>query len=247
VSASLAQIGEFSFILAGLGLGLGLLPTEARNLILAGSILSITLNPLFFAIIPFILRALRCSGVLMKWLERGSAAHPAPPSVSVSALGGHAVIVGHGRVGGAITPVLERETLPFVVIERDRQIYESLRLRGVAAVYGDASARGVLAIAGVEQARMLIIATPDGYQARRILEISRAANPVIETFVRTHSDQELRYLQTQQVGVVLMAERELARRLTEHVLRSFGVPPARAALLVAEEASTELAVRAERL
>jgi CPA2 family monovalent cation:H+ antiporter-2 len=245
VSASLAQIGEFSFILANLGLGLGLLPAQARDLILAGSILSIALNPIVFASIPLLLRALRSNSLLMRWLERGNGPGLVLPSASVPPLQGHAVVVGHGRVGGAITPLLEREGLPFVVIERDRHSYESLRKRGVPAVYGDASASGVLQLAGIVGARMLIIASPDGYQARRILELSRAANSRIETLVRTHSYEELQYLKGQQVGFALMAERELARRLAEHVLRSFGIPPTRARLLVEEESAAELAQKAE--
>jgi monovalent cation:H+ antiporter-2, CPA2 family len=247
VSASLAQIGEFSFILATLGLSLGLLPPEARDLILAGAILSIALNPLIFALLPTVLRACRASRWLMRLLERGSTPQLALPSTSVPSLQGHAVVVGHGRVGGAITPFLEREGLPFVVVERDRQTYEYLRQKGVLAVYGDASARGVLDLSGIAQARMLIIASPDGYQARRILELGRSANSRIETFVRTHSDEELEYLKRQQVGLALMGERELARRLTEHVLQSFGVPPARARLLVEEESAAALAEKAERL
>jgi CPA2 family monovalent cation:H+ antiporter-2 len=94
---------------------------------------------------------------------------------------------------------------------------------------------------------MLIIASPDGYQARRILELSTAANANIETFVRTHSEEEMEYLKRKRVGLAIMGERELARRLTEHVLRSFGVPLARARLLVEEETPTELAEKAERL
>jgi CPA2 family monovalent cation:H+ antiporter-2 len=237
VSASLAQIGEFSFILAGLGMALGLLPPEAQNLILAGAILSIALNPIVFAAIGPLLRVLRTSPRVAGILERRSA--PAGPSSTelLPPMKGHAIVVGHGRVGGDITPVLRLEGLPFVVIERDRRTYEDLRAGGVRAVYGDASARGVLQLADVGSARILVIASPDGYQTRRILELSRAANPDIQTIVRTHSETELEYLKRQHVGFVLMAERELALRLTEHILRGFGVPPARARQLVEPDVS----------
>jgi monovalent cation:H+ antiporter-2, CPA2 family len=117
----------------------------------------------------------------------------------------------------------------------------------VPAVYGDATARGVLDIAQIASARLLIVASPDGFQARRILELARIANPHIETVVRTHSEEELTYLQEQGVGLALMGERELARGMGEHVLRVLGVPPARAHLLVQGESAAELAEKAERL
>jgi CPA2 family monovalent cation:H+ antiporter-2 len=246
VSASLAQIGEFSFILAGLGLTLGLLPAEGRDLILAGALLSITLNPLVLAATPMIVRALNARQSVLRRLERGGARIVLPADAR-SPMQGHAVIVGHGRVGGAITPLLEHEGLPFVVIERDRRSFERLRDRGVPCIYGDASSRAVLQAAHIGHARMLIIASPDGFQARRILELARAENPDIETFVRTHSDEEFDYLQRQGVGFALMGERELARGLGEQVLRTFGIPPARARLLVRGESPAEIAEKAERL
>jgi CPA2 family monovalent cation:H+ antiporter-2 len=247
VSASLAQIGEFSFILAGLGLTLGLLPPEGRDLILAGSLLSITFNPLAFAGIPVLLRALGRRERLMRFLERTGEPRLSLPENKAPLLKDHAIIVGHGRVGGVITPLLEGEGLPFVVIERDRVQFERLQSRGVPAVYGDATARGVLGAAGISQARLLIIASPDGFQARRILELARAVNPHIETVARTHSEEELAYLQKQGVGFVLMGERELARGMGEQVLQSLGVPPARARLVVQAESAVELAKKAERL
>jgi monovalent cation:H+ antiporter-2, CPA2 family len=246
LSASVAQIGEFSFILAALGVNLGLLPPQGRDLILAGSILSITLNPLLFAGIPAILRVLRSREGVVHFLERwGNSKVIATKETSV--LREHAVIVGHGRVGGVIAPLLQRERLPFIVVERDRVLFENLRDRGIPAVYGDATARGVLDLAHIANARLLIVASPDGFQARRILELARTANPHIETVVRTHSDEELAYLQEQGVGLALMGERELARGMGEHVLRVLGVPPARAQLLVQGDSAAELAAKAERL
>jgi Kef-type K+ transport systems, predicted NAD-binding component len=241
-----AQIGEFSFILAALGVNLGLLPPQGRDLILAGSILSITLNPLLFAGIPVILRVLRSKEGGIRFLERlGNPKVIAMKETAV--LREHAVIVGHGRVGGVIAPLLQREGLPFIVIERDRVLFENLQHRGIPAVYGDATARGVLDLAHIANARLLIVASPDGFQARRILELARTANPHIETVVRTHSDEELAYLKEQGVGLALMGERELARGMGEHVLRVLGVPPARAQLLVQGESAAELAAKAERL
>jgi monovalent cation:H+ antiporter-2, CPA2 family len=246
LSAGVAQIGEFSFILAALGVNLAILPTEGRDLILAGSILSITLNPLIFAGRSVIFRAFQSRKGIVRFLERlGEPKVIATRETSV--VREHAVIVGHGRVGGVIAPLLQREGLPFIVVERDRLLFEALQRRGIPAVYGDATARGVLEAAQIASARLLIVASPDGFQARRILELSRTANPHIETVVRTHSEEEFAYLQKQGVGLALMGERELARGMGEHVLRVLGVPPARARLLAQGESAAELAEKAERL
>jgi monovalent cation:H+ antiporter-2, CPA2 family len=233
VSASLAQIGEFSFILAGLGMSLGLLSEDARDLILAGALLSIALNPLAFALIPALGRVLRF----------GPPAYRTGPSP----MSGHAVVVGHGRVGGAVTPLLVREGLPFIVIERDRALAEPVIARGFPAICGDATTPGVLEAASIANARLLIVAQPDGFQARRILELARKLNPRIDTVVRTHSDAEVAHLTGSGVGLVVMGELELARRMSEYALRAFGVPPARAALLAAGQDEERLAAKAEGL
>ncbi len=245
VSASLAQIGEFSFILAGLGVALGLLPEKGQDLILAGALLSITLNPLVFAGIPAALRALRARPRLLAALEWRARA-PDGDAAPVPAFADHAVIVGHGRVGREVTAVLDRERLPYVVIERDPGATRQLRDRGAAVVTGDSTHEGVLQRAGVARARLLVVATPDSFQARRTLELARAANPAIDTVIRTHSDGEFQRLREQQVGRVVLGERELAQAMLEHALRSFGVPPARARLLVTDDAAAEIAAEAER-
>jgi monovalent cation:H+ antiporter-2, CPA2 family len=225
VSASLAQIGEFSFILAGLGVVLGLLSTEGRDLILAGALLSITLNPVVFAGFSRLDGWLRGHPHFINWLERQGceelSALPAPANGDGPK--GHTVIVGYGRVGSVISKGLKAEYLPVVVIDGDRRRVEDLRARGVPAIYGDASTPGVLEAARIDQARLLMIATPDGYQTRRIIELARQINPKIDTAVRTHSESEVAYLKGQGVGVAIMGERELAFGLMEYALRSLGV------------------------
>jgi monovalent cation:H+ antiporter-2, CPA2 family len=245
VSASLAQIGEFSFILAGLGVTLNLLSAQARDLVLAGALLSITLNPLLFALIPRASRLLHARPRLLARLERKGAGanEPSEPPLDLS---GHAIVVGHGRVGGAITPVLAREKLRFVVVERDPPRFEALRAQGIPALLGDAAEPSILESAGVLKAALLIIATPDSFRARRVLELARAANPTIEAVIRTHSDAETTHLREQGVGYVVMGERELARTMLHHVLRRFGVPPDRARLLVEDPESAEIEQQAER-
>jgi K+:H+ antiporter len=227
VSASLAQIGEFSFILAGLGADLGILPLAGRDLILAGAILSIALNPLAFAAI----------GPITAWLQRSRIGTPIAASDVPQAVGSekrrsmlrdHAVIVGYGRVGSRIGPMLEQFAVPYVVIERDRRLVGSLREGGVSAVCGDASLEGILDAAGVRHARVIVIATPDGLQTRHVLEISREMNPQIKTAVRTHSDSERAYLERAGVDIVTMGEHHLAMAMAEFALACFGVPEDRA-------------------
>jgi len=246
VSASLAQIGEFSFILAALGIALNLMPPEARDLVLAGALISITLNPFLFSGIPAIERWLRARPRLLGLLERRSLrASPETGSVA-SAMRNHAILIGHGRVGGTIAAVLGQEALPYLVVERDRQRFAALQAQGVPAVFGDASVPGVLEQAGVATARLLVVATPDSFIARRAVEIAREHNPSVEIVVRTHSHEELSRLRAEHSGRIIMGEQELARAMLHYTLRHFGVPPDRARLLVEDSPSAELAMRAER-
>ena len=148
--------------------------------------------------------------------------------------------------GSAITRVLSREWLPFVVIERDRPRFEAVAASGQPALLGDAADDGVLARAGIADASLLIVATPDSFRARRVLELAREARPGIPGVVRTHSDGELDALRGDPANHVVMGERELARTMLMHVLRQFGVPPERARLLVEDPSSSALEAEAER-
>jgi monovalent cation:H+ antiporter-2, CPA2 family len=224
ISASLAQIGEFSFILAALSVSLGLMPGEGRDLILAGALLSITLNPLFFALQPGIERWMRRHPWLERLLEREEVTRARKASEQPRDLRDHAVVIGHGRVGGAIVEALRANGIPYIVIERDRPRFESLQSQGMPALFGDGSDPGTLAIACVQQARLLIVATPDSFQARRVIELSEKMSPGIDVVVRTHSEEEQRKLQGQVHGLVVMGEHELARAMLAYALRRFGRP-----------------------
>ena len=246
VSASLAQIGEFSFILAGLGIALGLMPAEARDLILAGALISITLNPFAFAAIPATERWLQARPRLLARLERSRAEEADHAGETAAAARDHAIVIGHGRVGGTITPVLAAEGLPFLVVERDRQRYDVLSKLGTPVLYGDASVPGVLESAGVRRARLLIVATPDSFLTRRVVEVARDANPGIGIVVRTHSHGEFERLRREHRGTIVMGEHELARAMLLHALRHFGVPRERALLLVQDEPGEQVEVDADR-
>jgi CPA2 family monovalent cation:H+ antiporter-2 len=230
ISASLAQIGEFSFILAALGVGLGLMPPEARDLILAGALLSITFNPFAFGMIAPMTRWLDRHPRVTALLERRNR-RQAPAGPQAIGLRNHAVIVGYGRVGSVVGHALEAQGLKFAVIENHQRIVEDLRAQNTVAIQGDASAPGVLDLAAIEHARLLVIASPDGFQARRILELARERNPRIAIVVRTHSASELAYLIGQGVDRAVMGELELALEMTDYALRSLGVSEERSKMV----------------
>jgi monovalent cation:H+ antiporter-2, CPA2 family len=231
ISASLAQIGEFSFILAGLGVALGLLPPTGRDLVLAGALLSITFNPFAFGMIAPMTRWLDAHPRVAALLERRHRRRSPAPSAQTAGLMNHAVIVGYGRVGSVVGHALEAQGLRFAVIERNPRIVADLRARDVVAIQGDASARGVLDLAAVEHARLVVIASPDGFQARRVLELARERNPRIGVVVRTHSASELAYLIRKGVDRAVMGELELALEMTDYALRTLGVPEERTKLV----------------
>jgi CPA2 family monovalent cation:H+ antiporter-2 len=219
VSASLAQIGEFSFILAGLGVSLKLLPTEGQSLILAGGLISIALNPLVFHAIEPVQIWIRSRSKLARALERpDDPLAELPMTVDQSRLTGHVVLVGYGRVGRRIGEALTERGVPIVVAEQNRELVERLRERGIPAVSGDASDPAVLIQAHVARAQTLVIAVPDTFRARRMIEIARTLKPDVETVVRTHSDEEAALLRKEKAGKVFVGEHELALSMTRHVL-----------------------------
>jgi CPA2 family monovalent cation:H+ antiporter-2 len=219
VSASLAQIGEFSFILAGLGLALGILPETGQSLILAGALISIALNPLVFATIEPFSRWLCARSTLARDLDRrDDPLAELPTSTDRRFLANQVVIVGYGRVGRSIAAELQARGVPYVVAEVNREIVEQLRSRGQAAVVGDAAAPEVLIQAHIADARMLIIATPDTLGVRQMVETARALNPPIEVVVRSHNEDEAALLERENAGKVFVGERELARSIARYVV-----------------------------
>jgi monovalent cation:H+ antiporter-2, CPA2 family len=213
ISASLAQIGEFSFILAGLGVALGLLPEQGRDLILAGAILSILLNPVLFAALAR----------LLPWLEersvRSAVESPATTDLPTTTLRDHLILVGFGRVGSKVGEALDREQLRFLVIEDRQELVDRMRARGIETIHGNGASPEVLAAANPVAARSLVVAIPDAFEAGQIVEQGRAANPGLEIVARAHSDEEVRYLEDCGADLIIMGELEIARRMAERVMR----------------------------
>ncbi|MFP5222524.1 MAG: YbaL family putative K(+) efflux transporter [Acidobacteriota bacterium] len=222
VSASLAQIGEFSFILAGLGLSLGLLPPEGMSLVLAGALFSIALNPVLFTLNEPLRRWVVQRSTLARSLEeRDDPYAELPGDTEPKYLDGQVVLVGYGRVGKRIASGLEARGIPFVVAEQNREQVEDLRKRGVAAVSGDASDPQVLAETRIAHAAMLVVATPDALTVRRTVESARLLNPGIEIVLRTHSEEDSALLRKEDLGTVFFGEEELAKGMITHVLNRF--------------------------
>jgi CPA2 family monovalent cation:H+ antiporter-2 len=218
VSASLAQIGEFSFILAGLGVALNVLPPEGQSLILAGALISIALNPLVFQAIEPAQTWIRKRSRLARKLERpDDPLAELPGSVPSSHLTDHVVVVGHGRVGRRICESLAEQGITYVVADANRELVEKLRKDNVHAVAGDAAEPAVLIQAHVARARMLVIAIPDTFNVRQMLDTARALNPNIDTVVRTHSEEEAVLLRKERAGKVFLGEQELASGMSRYI------------------------------
>ena len=226
VSASLAQIGEFSFILAALGASLGILPPEGQTFILAGALLSIALNPVVFWGVGRLERWFLDHPRLVTALQRSGcdqlAALPAATDPEEDEQAGrwrdHAVIVGFGRVGTIVARAFDLAGIPYVVIETNRQMVQTLRRKGVSILCGDASIPGVMERARIARARLLVCAVPDGFQVRQIVTLAQQANPALDMVVRTHSDHERDYLERQGVGLVVKGEHELALSMIGYAL-----------------------------
>ena len=230
ISASLAQIGEFSFILAELGVGLGLLPEQGRDLILAGAILSIILNPLAFAAIeraqPWLEQRQgkgAASATTGTTTEVGAMAAPSPGAgqdgpPEMTELSGHTILIGYGRVGSLVGQALKDAGLAFLVIEDADKTVQRLKADGIEVVVGNAARAEVFAAANPAGARRLILAIPNAFEAGQATQRARAANPDVVVIARAHSDAEVEYLKGLGATMVIMGEREIALGIVAEVM-----------------------------
>ncbi len=231
VAGAMTQIGEFSFLLATLAIASGVLPDTVRGPILVAATLTILATPLMQLLADRL--ALRIEGTrrMRAWLlRRGSARLSQPPAQGLS---GHAILVGHGRVGRVVAEALRRNGQAFVVIETDHRIAEALRTAGVPVVWGDASRTEVLHAARPEAARLIVLGLPDAGGCRRVLDLARAANPAIIAAARAHDEEEAAFLEREQgMGLVVMGEREIALGMADFAMTRLGVEAAAALLTV---------------
>jgi CPA2 family monovalent cation:H+ antiporter-2 len=201
ISVSLAQIGEFSFILAGLGVSLKLLPDDGRDLVLAGAILSILVNPLLFGLLDRILPGM---------IAKEAKAAGEEPAITAAAQP-HALLIGYGRVGKAVAEGLKSKKMPLVVIEDDVERAEDLRKAGFETVGGNAVKPEVLLKAGLDKATHLFVAVPNPFEAARIIEQARVANPQCEIIARAYTDADVILLKETGATHALIGEEEIAK------------------------------------
>ena len=222
IAASLGQIGEFSIILAGLGLTLGLLPVDGMSLVLAGVLISIALNSFLFSSVEPLRHWVLKNSALARHLEqRQDPFAELPMTTDRKFLEGQVVLVGYGRVGRRIAAAMDARGIPYVVAEQNRELVEDLRKLGRMAVSGNASDPSVLIQAHITHAAMLVIATPDTLHVRHMVDTARALNPGIEIILRTHSEDESVMLRDEGIGTVFYGEEELAKGMTVHILDRF--------------------------
>ncbi|TXJ34003.1 MAG: Kef family K(+) transporter [Afipia sp.] len=213
ISASLAQIGEFSFILVSLGVSLALLPERGRDLVLAGAIISIMLNPLCFALLDRMLAKKEESATPEKLAE------PAAPRIPLEAskLSNHVVLVGHGRVGSVVSKALRQAQVPILVIEDSPGSVEKLRQEGIEVITGNAAAPDMLQAANVGAARGLLVAIPDAFEGGQIVAKARAISTTLPIIARAHSEEEIAHLKHHGANTVIMGEQEIAKAMIAQI------------------------------
>ncbi len=209
ISASLAQIGEFAYILAALGIMLNIFPKEAHSLILAGSIISIVINPFLFNIVEHYLS--RTENIVDKMIDPIAEINQLIPL----GLSGHAILVGHGRLGSTIAKQLDKREIPFVVIDSSLTLIEQLRHEGRIAVFGNAAKTEVLELAHLQTAKWLIISTPNGYEAGEISQHAREMCPDLDIYVRAFHADEAEYIAEHGATKVITGEEEIAKHILE--------------------------------
>lgn len=221
ISASLAQIGEFSFILASLGQSLGVLPQEGRDLILAGAIISILLNPLLFAALDgyFARRErLAAEGVVPEGTDMDAEteeeeATPTREPIVPTTLTDHVVLVGHGRVGKFISKQLRERGTPLYIVEDDADDVADLKSQGIEALVGNAADPEVVQSANLGDARCLLVAIPDAFEGGQVVQQARDINPVLPIIARAHSEEEINHLVKLGANLVVMGEHEIAKAM----------------------------------
>ena len=219
VAASLAQIGEFSFILADRSLALGLLPEEGRDLILAGAIISILINPLLFAALD-VYAAQREKALAEASAADQSVAEQETPMrepIRPTSLTDHVVLIGHGRVGSYISAALKARNVKMFVIEDDEEGVAVLKQEGIEALEGNAADPEVLQASNLTEARCLLVAIPDAFEGGQVVHQAHAINPKLPIIARAHSEEEIDYLRRHGASVVVMGEHEIAKAMLDSV------------------------------
>jgi len=223
ISASLAQIGEFSFILASLGMQFGVLPSEGRDLILAGAIISILLNPILFAALDAYFARREKAALEAEPAPAAEAeaeedeALPTREPILPTGLTDHVVLIGHGRVGKFISTALRERGTPLYIIEDNKDDVADLNEHGVEALTGNAADPEVIQSANLPEARCLLVAIPDAFEGGQVVQQARAINDVLPIIARAHSEEEIDHLIKHGANLVVMGEHEIAKAMISDV------------------------------
>lgn len=207
ISVSLAQIGEFAFILAGMGLTLGVMDKDAQNLVLAGAIVSIMLNPVLFSLLD---KYLEKTETIEEQLLEETLEEETQVPVDIC---GHAIIVGYGRVGGMLADKLRRREIPVVVVEDTRSRFEELAENGFSAILGNGANREIISLARIECAKTLLLTIPNGYEAGEIVATAKEMNPDVTVIVRAHYDDEVSFIKERGADHIIIGEHEIAKSM----------------------------------
>ncbi len=220
VALGLSQVGEFSFILGQGGLSLGLLQQNQYSLILAASLISITLNPFMYRLEPSLERLL----ARIPAFRRRMAVEPPATLMDTSAMNNHVVIVGYGRVGKHLVNVLESLQVPILVIEDDLERFDEINQRQIPVLYGDAANSEVLSYAHLETARTLVSTLPDETQAALVVTTAHDINPDLPLIARSATEDGVRVLADLGAHYIVQPELEGGLELVHHTLLRLGFP-----------------------
>lgn len=232
VAVGLAQIGEFSFILADVSNKLDLFPAAGRSVLVASAIVSIALNPLLWRLIAPLERLVQAHPRPFRWLDRRAEARARAMGEHMPETPGrvchtNAIIVGHGPVGQTAVELMERFDVCTTVVDLSIDAITELSARGRRGVYGDGRKAEILLAAGIEHAHYLVVTIPEPETRAAIVEVARSLNGKLRILVRAHYISERDALETHHATAVCYEEVEVAVRLAEMILDEIGVPAAR--------------------
>lgn len=223
VGVAVSQIGEFSFILSSLAISLGIMQKEGLSLVLAGAIFSIALNPLLFALIPWIRSYLKKYWKFARIMDaRKDPLSLMPDDISSELLRGHVVIVGANRVGRQIGEDVRSRNISVVVIDKDREKIEKLREDGYKAIFGDATIPEILIQAHIQDSSLVVITIRNDVEARKIIDVAKQLNPNIEVVLKAETEEIARQATLDNIGKIFEPEILLAKEVTRYVLGRFG-------------------------
>jgi len=217
IATSLAQIGEFSFILIGVGVAQNLVSKGAQDVLLAAAILSILINPLLFKLLDRARPWLDAREALQGQALLPAPAEPALEILAASSLAGHVVVAGYGRVGRLVGESLHERGDAVLVLEEEKEQVEMLREQGIETIVGNAARDDVLEAANLAHARALLVTVPDAFESGEVVRLARLANPKLQIIARADSDASVAHLLKKGADLVVLAEPELARGMLEHL------------------------------